>query len=309
MAIVFFAYSHKDKDLRDELEIHLSALKRQGVIQTWHDRRIGAGKHLDTEISSNLENAQIILLLISPYFIASEYCYNIEMKRALERNDNGEALVIPIILHPCDWQHTPLGGLNATPTDGKPISKFPNQHEAFLEIVSAIRLAVQEIDQTSPNVPVDTKLEAETKPITEKIAINNPRSSNLRVSREFTDIELSRFLSETFEYITNFFENSLRELESREEGIETEFRKIDTNTFTGMLYRKGEQMSVCKILLHSASYSHNEIRYSSSIEGNSWNESVTITDDGYTLGLKLGFQLSSYDSDSILSQDGLPSVL
>ena len=73
-----------------------------------------------------------LLLLASPYFIASDYCYDIEMKRALERHHKGEARVIPVILHPCDWQNTPFGKLRATPPDGKPVSKFPNQHDAFL---------------------------------------------------------------------------------------------------------------------------------------------------------------------------------
>jgi hypothetical protein len=73
MARLFFSYSHRDEAFRDELEIHLSALKRQGVIETWHDRRIGAGKEFDPAISEHLESADIILLLVSPYFIASDY--------------------------------------------------------------------------------------------------------------------------------------------------------------------------------------------------------------------------------------------
>ena len=86
MVKVFFSYSHRDESLRDELEVHLSALKRQGIIDTWHDRRIGSGKEIDSEISQNLEDANIILLLVSPYFIASDYCYDVEMTRALEKN-------------------------------------------------------------------------------------------------------------------------------------------------------------------------------------------------------------------------------
>jgi hypothetical protein len=85
-----FSYSHKDKDLRNELEIHLAALKRQEVISTWHDRRITAGDEFSGKISENLESADIILLLVSPYFIASDYCYEVEMKRALERHEAGE---------------------------------------------------------------------------------------------------------------------------------------------------------------------------------------------------------------------------
>ena len=144
MVKLFFSYSHRDESLRDELEIHLSALKRQGVIEVWHDRRIGAGKEFDSEISEHLESAQIILLLVSPYFIASDYCYDIEMTRALERHQAGEARVIPVILHPCDWHSLPFGKLTAVPKDGKAVSKYPNQHDAFLEITLAIRAAAND---------------------------------------------------------------------------------------------------------------------------------------------------------------------
>ena len=85
MATLFFSYSHKDEDLRNELEVHLSALKRQGIISTWHDRRITAGTELDGAIDRNLNSADIILLLVSPDFINSDYCYKIERKRALRR--------------------------------------------------------------------------------------------------------------------------------------------------------------------------------------------------------------------------------
>lgn len=99
---VFFAYSHKDESLRDELETHLSILRRGGVISSWHDRRISAGREWVGEIDSHLNRADIILLLVSSDFIASDYCYKKEMARAIERHDRGEARVIPVILRECD---------------------------------------------------------------------------------------------------------------------------------------------------------------------------------------------------------------
>src|SRR5437762_917707 len=101
MAILFFSYSHKDEGLRDQLEIHLAMLKRQGFIETWHDRRISAGEILDHAVSENLESADIILLLVSPDFLASDYCYDREMMRAMERHEAGLSAVIPVILRPC----------------------------------------------------------------------------------------------------------------------------------------------------------------------------------------------------------------
>ena len=105
----FLSYSNQDEDLRNELEKHLAALRRDGVIDIWQDRRIGPGDEFDREISNQLESADIVLLLVSSDFLHSDYCYDIEMKRALERQTEGSARVIPVILRPCDWQKTLLG--------------------------------------------------------------------------------------------------------------------------------------------------------------------------------------------------------
>ncbi len=288
MVTVFFAYSHEDEDLRNKLEIHLSTLKRQDMIETWHDRRIVAGKELDSEIDANLENSDIVLLLVSPYFIASDYCYNIEMQHAMKRHHNGEARVIPVILHPCDWQHTPLGKLRATPPDGKPVSKFPNQHDAFLAITMDIRRSVEEIAGSPPIEGTLVEPTQQDVPIKQYTSRDKPRSSNLRVRREFTDIERSRYLSETFEYLVNFFDNTLAELEARAAGIEIESRRVDADLFTAAIYRSGDLISECKIWMTIDSHSSGEIRYSSSrvLSKNSWNECLSVDDDGYVLGLK-----------------------
>lgn len=118
LAGVLFSYSHADEALRDQLEKQLPMLKRQGVIDTWHDRRIGADQEIAYEIDEQINRDEIILLLVSADFLASNYCYNIEMKRAMERHEAGEAIVIPIILRACDWYHAPFGKLNAVPREG-----------------------------------------------------------------------------------------------------------------------------------------------------------------------------------------------
>lgn len=142
---VFFSYSHRDEELRNGLEIHLSALKRQGIIEAWHDRKIPAGSEVDPSIMTEMEESDIILLLISPYFIASNYCYEVEMNRALERHQDGTAVVIPVILHMCDWHGLPFGKLLATPDDGKPVSKltktkggFPNENSLLKLLYAGI---------------------------------------------------------------------------------------------------------------------------------------------------------------------------
>ena len=134
MASVFMSYSHTDEELRKELEKHLAGLRRQGVISSWHDRRIGPGEEIHGEISAHLDAADIILLLVSADFLASDYCYDVEMTRAMERHKQGTARVIPVILRPCDWQEAPFGSLKACPTDGKPVVKHTSLDDGFLEV-------------------------------------------------------------------------------------------------------------------------------------------------------------------------------
>jgi hypothetical protein len=142
---VFFSYSHRDEKLRDKLALHLSILQRQGVIKAWHDRKISAGTEWAKAIDDKLNSADMILLLISDSFLASDYCYDIEMLRALERHERDEARVIPIILKPVDWSGAPFGKLQAFPINAKPVTKWSNRDAAFANIAQGIRQAAQEI--------------------------------------------------------------------------------------------------------------------------------------------------------------------
>ena len=142
---VFFSYAHEDEDLRNKLEKHLSILKRQGVITGWHDRKISAGKEWEGEIDTHLNTARVILLLISADFIASDYCWDVEVKRAMERHEAGEARVIPVILRPCLWKRAPFGKLQALPKDAEPVARWDDTDEAFLSVAQGIAAAVEEL--------------------------------------------------------------------------------------------------------------------------------------------------------------------
>lgn len=124
---------------------HLSNLRRQGVIREWHDRKIGSGTEWVKEIDEHLNSAEVILLLISSDFIASEYCHEIEMKRAMERHESGEARVIPVILRSVDWSGLIFSKLQAAPKDGAPVTKWADRDEAFMNVAQAIRAAVAEL--------------------------------------------------------------------------------------------------------------------------------------------------------------------
>jgi internalin A len=137
-----YSYSHKDEALRDELETHLSLLKRQGVLSIWHDRKILPGYEWVKEIDENFKTADIILLLVSADFIASDYCWDIEVKEAMRRHEAKEAHVIPIILRDCDWSSAPFGKLQGLPRDGKPITLWPDKDTAWKDVAVGIRRIV-----------------------------------------------------------------------------------------------------------------------------------------------------------------------
>jgi len=140
---VFYCYAHEDKMLREQLQGHLEALERSGQIVSWHDREILPGADWEQEIEKNLNDADIILLLISRYFISSNYCYGREMRQALERHKEGNACVIPIIIRPVEWKETPIGALQALPHDGKPITSWRNRDEAFQNVARGTQRAVK----------------------------------------------------------------------------------------------------------------------------------------------------------------------
>lgn len=302
MPTLFFSYSHKDEELRNELETHLSILKRQGVIATWHDRRLVAGDDFAAGISRELEASDIILLLVSPDFLNSDYCYGVEMGRALERHREGTARVIPVILRPCDWQATPLKGLLATPTDGKPVIKFAVRDDAFLEITKAIRAAAEA--RAGPVKPA-------TMPVPAAASQANPsaealRSSNLRIRKTFTERDKDRFLDESFEFMARFFESSVGELEARNADLEASFKRIDATRFTAAVYRGGKAAARCQIRF--GGHFGRGISYSSTdnVDDNSFNEAMSIEVGEQALTLKpLGMPMfGSSSRGSHLSQEG-----
>lgn len=299
MATVFFSYSHKDEDLRDRLETHLAMLKKQGLIDAWHDRRIKAGDEVDHSIDANLNAADVILLLVSADFLASSYCYDVEMQRAMQRHEAREARVIPVILRHCDWHSAPFGKLLAAPKDGKPIKAWSDVDEAFLDVVKQIRAALPAKATANTNAP-----KASPAPTSAAVSGAKPRSSNLRLKKTFTEADRDRFLHESFDFLAEFFETSLTELAERNDGIEVNYRRIDSDRFTAVVYKNGKAIGRCKISFGGAfgrgiSFSHND-----QASDGSMNESLSVEADDGGLFLK-ALGLASYGSveDRKLSQE------
>src|SRR6266700_115949 len=142
---VFISYSHRDRAFCQKLETHLSNLRRQNVIASWYDGNISPGTDWKSQIIEHLNTDQIILLLISADFMASDFCYSLEMTRAIARHDADQARVIPIILRPTDWKGAPFSKLKVLPTDGKAVTRWPSHDDAFEDIVQGIREAIDEL--------------------------------------------------------------------------------------------------------------------------------------------------------------------
>lgn len=142
---LFYSYAHEDEDLRDKLNRHLATLERQHLIKPWHDRDIQAGTEWKCAVDENLNAAQIILLLISADFIASDYSYSNEMTCALERHNSGDAFVIPVLLRPCDIDGLPFNQLDFLPENMKAITRWPDTDEAFQEVARGIHKVVEEL--------------------------------------------------------------------------------------------------------------------------------------------------------------------
>ncbi|KGI92727.1 MULTISPECIES: toll/interleukin-1 receptor domain-containing protein [Pseudomonas] len=310
MPNVFFSYCHADEALRDQLEKQLAMLKRQGVIETWHDRRIGGGEEIDAAIDDHINQDEIILLLVSPDFIASDYCYNIEMTRAMERHAAKEAIVIPVILRACDWHHAPFGKLLGTPQDGKPVTLWPDRDEAFLQVAKVVRSAAERCRRTHPSEVEPTERNDYSPSLPPPHPTTpGPRSSNLRMAKSFTQLDKDRFLLDTFEYIARYFENSLVELQVRNPGYEGVFRRIDANRFSAAIYRDGRDVARATVftggqLGAGIYYSQGEL-----LGSNSYNEALSVYADDQALYLQsLGMSFHARQ-DQKLSQEGAAEIL
>jgi hypothetical protein len=141
---VFYSYSHRDAELRERLGTYLAPLRQQNKIVEWHDRKIEPGADWEREISDQLNSADLILLLVSEEFLASDYCFGVEVERALARLKRGETRVVPILLRPCLWQESRFSELQIIPRDAKAVTLWASPEEAFVDVASEIRKMVSE---------------------------------------------------------------------------------------------------------------------------------------------------------------------
>jgi hypothetical protein len=141
-ARIFISYAHEDEELKNELDKHLKALKRSSKVEVWNDRKLMAGEDWDASIMSELAQANIILLLVSVDFNASDFIWDKELAAAMERHKAGTARVVPVILRTCDWDDMPYAILQALPKNATPVTEYPDRDVAFTEIAQGVEMLV-----------------------------------------------------------------------------------------------------------------------------------------------------------------------
>jgi len=258
-------------------------LRREGQIETWFDREILAGQNIDDEVSKNLEDCQLFLFLASPDSIASNYCYEIEMERALKRHEQNEALVVPIIIEPCDWLSSPLGKLKALPENGKPISDWTNPNNAYLDIVQELRRLLEtELSERAHQGTSDQS------------ALNAPPvvAKKYRVKRSFDEIDRAEYRESAFSEMKNYFEHAAKEIGSVD-GIRARFKSISESSFGCTIVNQGLNGQSAHITVHMGRdrFGLGDLYYSfeENAAENHANGAFNVYASDYALHLQRGF--------------------
>lgn len=143
---VFISYAKEDRAYVYELSNHLKWLVRSGVIDTWNDLAVLPSSVYESEIIAQLETADIIIFLVSADFINSGYIKDVEIRKVIERHHKGEAVIIPIIVRPCDISILSISKFQALPENGQPISTWEDKDEAWMNIVNEMKKIIHKFD-------------------------------------------------------------------------------------------------------------------------------------------------------------------
>ncbi len=235
---IFISYSHFDEHALERFNKHLAMLKRDGLILEWFDQKILAGGDIDSEISKHLDECELFIPLVSPDFLASTYCYENEMTRALERHDRGTMRVVPVIIQACEWKASPLKKLKALPRDGKPIADWRNENNAWLDVVTQLRDVVHELTTAPRNEPRSSPSQ------------KAERASKYRVKRDFDEVDKLEFRRRAFSTLLKYFADATKEV-AEVENIKSHFALIGDDGFTCTVVNRARNHGVAHITVYS----------------------------------------------------------
>lgn len=223
---IFISYSHADDRFLGKLHKHLAMLKRDNLITSWSDNQITAGTNFGNRISSELSSSNVFLALISPDYLASNYCYDKEFQQASEMADKGSIRIVPVILEPSDWLSSPLSKFMALPKDGKAISEWTNPNNAYMDIVNGLRQLALDASDVMTSTPNGSATQGSR--VVRKV----------RLKREFDSIERADFVDLTYQTIKDYFDSALQELSLASDDLRTKFEPMSSNDFTCSLVNR-----------------------------------------------------------------------
>jgi ribonucleoside-diphosphate reductase alpha chain len=193
----FYSYSHKDEKLRDRLATFLKVLERQRIIETWHDRKILPGSNWLNEINEKLTTSDIVLLLLSSDFLASDYCYDVEMNKALELHEKKKLIVVPVILRSCPWKNSPFAKLQGLPTDMVPAmhKDWHNVDEAFMNITDGLKKLIENFEKFHSTHFEDIDSESSKTKAVQTIVDTQNVEVEITLDEDYDSFETNEFLS------------------------------------------------------------------------------------------------------------------
>lgn len=226
----FISYSHTDEKALERLHKHLAMLRRDGDLSTWSDHKLLPGSKLGGDINLNLEKSAIFLALLSPDYLDSNYCYEKEFQHALKLAEAGRLRIVPVILEPCDWLASPFSEFMALPKDGKPISEWTNQNNAYLDVVTGLRRLLEAMRDA-------------VVPVTEKVGgAAGGTARRPRVKQDFDAIQRSEFADKTYEAIRDYFQASCAELNGiGDSNLKAKFELMSNTAFTCTVVNRGKR--------------------------------------------------------------------
>lgn len=304
----FISYTHADTALKEQLVRHLAPLRREGLIDLWHDGMLHPGEHLDPTVQAALAASDVVILLVSADFIASEYCYEQEMLRAFARQRVGSVRVIPIILRPCQWKAVPIGNdetlseFVALPKDGKAVISWQDTDTALDNAVGAIR------DMLKAGVGSGPPITKTVPRPDEKVTAPRSASSTslLGIAAKPTDLDRDRFLRSGYTTTAALFEEKLGELNASDPRIDTDFERIDSRSFAASVYLDGKRVGQVSIWHGSDTWRNALCLSYDTATGtrNSMNDWLPVEDTPQGLAFSAGNSMSRRRADGPLDADG-----
>jgi len=163
-----------DDKLKDELEEHLRILQRKGHINIWHREQVRLNEKWSDKQNEYLQKAHVILLLISSDFLASDEVYYSQVTKAIDRHNNKEAYVIPVVLRDCLWQEGIFKDLQPLPQNGKAITSahWSSKDEAFTAVTVQLKAIIEQFTFNNEGKLVYKNTEEQTIGIKEPTTIN-----------------------------------------------------------------------------------------------------------------------------------------